>query len=81
MLAGAIVILVGIFGTRTDILTAVGIGIYILACVLAIFRAIKAMRAAQSKRAPEYKNALINICIMSVILVIAIIAIVVIFVV
>ncbi len=78
ILTGAIVLFVGAF--TSDIATAVGLGMYMLACVLAIVRAIGAMRAAQSKRVPEYKRALINLCIMSVILAIAIFTMVYIFV-
>ncbi len=65
MLVGAIVLLVGIF--VSEIVITVGLGIYLVASALAIFRAVRVLCSKINHRSPEYKNAIINTVIMSVI--------------
>ena len=65
MLGGAIVLLVGIF--VSDLVIAVGLGIYLAASALAIVRSVLVL----ASRSPEYKNAIINTVIMGVIFLVA----------
>ena len=72
--ASIIVIFVGIF--TVDLVTVIGFSLFALACVLAMFRAIRVMvRKDINKRSPEYKNALINVIIMGILLIIAVLGI------
>lgn len=70
MVGGAIVLLVGLF-TQVIVIT-VGLGIYILATLIALFRSIKVLFSKINKRSPEYRNAIVNTVIMGVILVLAV---------
>ena len=76
MLAGAITIFVGIFVSvylSVNIVAAIGMGLYVIACGIAIFRTLRIILQKDiNKRSPEYKNAVINLCIMIVILVAAV---------
>jgi hypothetical protein len=75
MLAGAIVIIVGLSIENLTVIT-VGIGIYIAASLIAIIRSVRVFLAKDlNRRSPEYRNALINVIIMSVILIVAVLAI------
>lgn len=65
MLGGAIVLLVGIF--TSEIVIAVGLGIYLVATVLAIYRSVRVLCSKINHRSPEYKNAIINTVIMGLI--------------
>ncbi len=69
MLGGAIVLLVGIF--VSDIVITVGLGIYLAATALAIFRSVRVLCSKINRRSPEYKNAIINTVIMGLIFVLA----------
>ena len=71
-LAGTIVIIVGL-SISTDLVITIGLGIYIAACLIAMYRALKVMvKKGVNKRSPEFKSAMINLIIMSVILVVAV---------
>ncbi len=70
MLAGAIVIIVGL--CTEQIVLTVGLGIYILAAAIAVLRSVKVLLSGINHRAPEYKNAVVNVIIMSVILALAV---------
>ncbi len=70
MLGGAIVLLVGLF--TTNIVVAVGLGIYIVAAIIAILRSCKVLFSGINKRSPEYKASLVNAIVMAVILALAI---------
>ena len=81
MLVGAIVIFVGIFthsfANDANIVIVVGMSMYVVACCIAIYRCIRVMlKKDVNKRSAEFKNAIINICIMSVILVLAVLGII-----
>ena len=69
MFGGAIVLLVGIF--VSEIVIAVGLGIYLAATALAIFRSVRVLCSKINHRSPEYKNAIINTALMGVIFVLA----------
>lgn len=65
MLAGAVVLIVGL--CTTEIVLTVGFGVYAVAAVLAIIRAIKVLTSKINHRAPEYKNAIVSTCVMGAI--------------
>lgn len=65
MLAGAVVLIVGL--CTTEIVLTIGFGIYIAASAIAILRAVKVLLSKINHRAPEYKNAIVNVCVMGVI--------------
>lgn len=69
MVGGAIVLFVGIF--VSEIVVAIGMGIYLAATVLAIFRSVRVLCSKINHRSPEYKNAIINTVIMGLIFVLA----------
>lgn len=69
MLGGAIVLFVGIF--VSDLVIAVGLGIYLAASALAIVRSVLVLASKINRRSPEYKNAIINTVIMGVIFLVA----------
>lgn len=69
MLGGAIVLFVGIF--VSDLVITIGLGIYLVAIALAIFRSVRVLFSKINHRSPEYKNAIINTVIMGVIFVLA----------
>lgn len=69
MLGGAIVLLVGIF--VSELVITVGLGIYLVATALAIYRSVRVLCSKINHRAPEYKNAIINTVIMVVIFALA----------
>ena len=69
MLGGAIVLLVGIF--VSNIVIAVGLGIYIVATLLALYRSVRVLCSKINRRSPEYKNAIINTVIMGLIFALA----------
>ena len=70
MLGGAIVLLVGIF--VSDIVIAVGLGIYIVATVLALVRSVRVLLSKINRRSPEYKSAIIATVIMGLIFALAV---------
>ena len=65
MIAGAEVLIVGL--CTTEIVITVGFGIYAVAAALAIVRAVKVLASDMNHRAPEYKNAIVSVCIMGAI--------------
>lgn len=69
MLAGAIVLLVGIF--VSEIVITVGLGIYLVATALAIYRSVRVLCSKINHRAPEYKSAIVNTVIMGLIFALA----------
>ena len=69
MLGGAVVLIVGLFNMKTVLM--VGLGIYVVASALAIVRSTVVLVSGINHRAPEYKNALINVIIMGVIFALA----------
>lgn len=69
MLGGAIVLLVGVF--VSNLVITVGLGIYLVATAMAIVRSVMVLCSKINKRSPEYKNAIINTVIMSVIFALA----------
>ena len=69
MLGGAIVLLVGIF--VSNLIITIGLGIYLAATILAIFRSVRVLASKINHRSPEYKNAIINTVIMGIIFVLA----------
>ncbi len=85
MLTGAILLIVGLSICRvalpaSKIILAVGLGIYIVVAALAITRAVLVLVSKINHRAPEYKRAIVNTVIMSVIFVLAVVAFVLLFV-
>lgn len=70
MVAGAVVIIVGLC-TKQIVLT-VGLGIYIAASLIALGRSVKVLFSKINHRAPEYKNAIVNTVIMGLILALAV---------
>ena len=75
MLAGVIVIFIGIFVSANEAgetVAVIGMSIYALACLMAIFRCFTVLRKKDiNKRDPEFKAALINMCVMGVLLALA----------
>lgn len=69
MLIGAVVLLIGMF--VSEIVITVGLGIYIAATALAIFRSVRVLVSKINHRSPEYKNAIINTVIMGLIFALA----------
>lgn len=65
MLIGAVMIIVGL--CSTELVLTIGFGIYAVASALAIVRAVLILVSGINHRAPEYKNAIVNVCVMSVI--------------
>lgn len=65
MLAGAIVLIVGL--CTTEIVLTIGFGIYAVASAIAIIRSVTVLLSKINHRAPEYKNAIVNTIVMSVI--------------
>ena len=80
ILAGAITMIVGIVisvneqtGLKGNLVAIIGFCIYALACLIAIFRSLTVILQKNiNKRDPEYKSALVNACIMGVLLLLAI---------
>lgn len=71
MIIGAIVLIVGL--CTAQIVIAIGLGIYIVACIIALLRSVKVLLSKTiNRRSPEYKNAIINTVIMGIIFVLAI---------
>lgn len=70
ILVGAIVVIIGLF--VSDLVIAVGLVIYIVACILAIVRGVLVLTSGINKRSPEYTGAMVNCIIMAVILAIAV---------
>lgn len=70
MLGGAIVLIVGLFNMKTVLM--IGLGIYVVASLLAVVRsALVLLKKDVNHRSPEFKNARINIIIMSLIFALA----------
>ena len=65
MLAGAVVLIVGL--CTTEIVLTIGFGVYAVASALAVIRAIKVLTSKINHRAPEYKNAIVSTCVMGAI--------------
>ena len=63
MIAGAVVLIVGLCTTEI----VITVGIYAVAAALAIVRAVKVLVSGINHRAPEYKNAIVSACIMGAI--------------
>ncbi len=85
MLTGAILLIVGLSICRvalpaSKIILAVGLCVYIVASALAVTRAVLVLVSKMNRRAPEYKRAIVNTVIMSVIFVLAVVALVLLFV-
>lgn len=79
MVCGAIVILVGLFVSissyaTSKVILAIGFGVYILACVLALVSTVKVLLSKINHRAPEYKRAVTNTVIMAIIFAVAVFA-------
>ena len=76
MVAGAILLIVGlsISLSASLIVLGVGLGIYIVASGLAIVRAVLVLTSKINHRAPEYKRAIVNTVIMGVIFALAVFA-------
>ena len=77
MLVGAITILVGLFVAissvvASEIILGIGLGIYIIACILALISTVKVLLSKINHRSPEYKRAIANTIIMGIILALAI---------
>ncbi len=77
MLVGAITLIVGLCINNNnlkvcEIILLIGLAIYILASVIAIVRAVLVLTSKINHRAPEYKRAIANTVIMSVILALAV---------
>ena len=71
MLGGAIVLLVGLC-VKSSVVVAVGMGIYLVAIGIAIYRAVRVLINKEiNHRSPEYKSAIINTVIMGVIFALA----------
>lgn len=70
MLGGAVVLIVGL--CLNNLVLTVGLGIYILASFIAVIRSLTVLLSKINKRSPEYKNAIVNIVIMGVILALSI---------
>lgn len=70
MVGGAIVLLVGIF--VSEIVILVGLGIYIVATILSLFRSVSLMISVKNHKNPEYKTALVNTIIMCIVLCLAV---------
>ena len=72
MIVGAVMIFVGLFVHSFLAVSAVviiGLSMYILACGIAIFRCVKVLLSKDlSRKSKEFKNAVVNICVMAVIL-------------
>ncbi len=69
IVASAIVLIVGCF--TSNLVITIGLGMYVVASILAIIRSIIDLKAEPNKRAPKHKAALANIIIMSVIFAVA----------
>ena len=69
MVIGAVVLIVGL--CTVDIVLTIGFGVYAVAAALAIVRAAAVLASGINHRAPEYKNAIVNTVIMSLIFVLA----------
>lgn len=65
MIAGAVVLIVGL--CTTEIVLTVGFGIYAVAAGLAIARAVKVLTSKINHRNPEFKNAIVSVCVMGAI--------------
>lgn len=70
MIAGAVVIIVGL--CTKQIVMTVGLAIYIVASAVAIIRSVKVLLSDINHRAPEYKNAVVNVIIMAAIFALAV---------
>lgn len=70
MVGGMIVMIVGL--CTAEIVITVGMGIFILASVLALFRSVRVLFSKINHRSPEYKNAIINTVIMGIIFALAV---------
>ena len=58
----------------SKVILAIGFGVYILACVLALVSTVKVLLSKINHRAPEYKRAVTNTVIMAIIFAIAVFA-------
>lgn len=78
LFAAAIVTLVGlcVYESSTQVVLFVGIGLFILASLLADIRYALVLVGKTSKRSPEYKNARNNVILMSIVLALSILALV-----
>lgn len=77
MILGAVLLIVGLFVSiasvvASEIILGIGLGIYIIACILALVSTVKVLLSKINRRSPEYKRAITNTVIMGVILALAI---------
>lgn len=70
MLVGGIVLIVGL--CTTNLVAVIGLGFYIVASAIAIFRSVKVLVSGINKRSPEYKSSVINLVIMALIFALAV---------
>jgi hypothetical protein len=70
MLIGGVVLLVGL--CTTDVVVTVGLGFYIAATLLALFRSVKVLLSGVNRRSPEYKASIVNTVVMGLILALAV---------
>ena len=79
MIVGAILIFAGLLAHTISegyITAVIGLSMYVLASLIAIYRCVRILiKKDVNKRSAEFKNAVINICVMGVILILAILGI------
>lgn len=66
MIAGVVLLIVGL--CTTEIVLTIGFAVYAVAAAIAVIRAAKVLVTVKNHRAPEYKNAIVNVSVMSVVL-------------
>ena len=77
MILGAVTLIVGLFVSLaslyvTIIILGVGLGIYVIASALAVLRAVLVLVSKINHRSPEYRRAIDNTVIMSVVFALAV---------
>ena len=73
MLGGAILLIVGL-SVKSSVVVAVGMGIYLVAAGIAIYRSVRVLVDKKiNHRSPEYKSAIANTVIMGVIFALALV--------
>ena len=77
MILGAVTLIVGLFVslaslTVSIIILGVGLGIYVIASALAVLRAVLVLVSKINHRSPEYRRAIANTVIMSVVFALAV---------
>lgn len=69
MVGAAIVMFVGFF--LDDLIITIGLGIYVVASLIAIIRSVRVLVSDINHKAPVYKNAVANVVIMGLIFALA----------